>query len=39
MVLYTKKIKNIIINNMLCKNPDDRFDAIAILKIFNRLDI
>jgi len=37
---YTpKKIKNIIINNMLCKNPDDRYDAIAILKIFNKLNI
>lgn len=28
-----KKIKNIIINNMLCKNPDDRSEALTILTL------
>tara|TARA_A100001011_G_C14295147_1_gene838137 strand:- start:1905 stop:2804 length:900 start_codon:yes stop_codon:yes gene_type:complete len=28
-----KKIKNIIINNMLCKNPDDRSESLQILNL------
>jgi len=28
-----KKIKNIIINNMLCKNPNDRSEALTILTL------
>ena len=30
-----KKIKNIIINNMLCKNPDDRSEALNILRLLD----
>jgi hypothetical protein len=28
-----KKIRNIIINNMLCVNPDDRVGALQILNL------
>ena len=31
-----KKIKNIIINNMLCNNPDDRSEASTILKLLEQ---
>lgn len=31
-----KKIKNIIVNNMICKNPDERFDALTILQLLEK---
>tara|TARA_B100001093_G_scaffold507290_1_gene567592 strand:+ start:777 stop:1670 length:894 start_codon:yes stop_codon:yes gene_type:complete len=31
-----KKIKNIIINNMLCKNPNDRSEALSILYLLEQ---
>ena len=34
-----KKIKNIILNFMLNENPDDRYDALGILKMLNNLNI
>jgi serine/threonine protein kinase len=35
---YTpKKIKTIILNNMLCKVPEERLNSLNILKIYNKL--
>lgn len=31
-----KKIKNIILKNMICKNPDERFDALTILQLLEK---
>ena len=34
-----KNIKNIILNYMLVDNPDDRYDALTILKLLNKYNI
>ena len=35
---YTpKKIKALILDNMLCKNPDERSDSLSLLKTYNKL--
>ena len=35
---YTpKKIKTIILNNMLCKSPNERSDSLSLLKTYNKL--
>ena len=35
---YTpKKIKELILNNMLCKNAEERYSSLALLKIYNNL--
>ena len=32
-----QKNKEIICNNMLCKNPEERYNALNIIKLINRL--
>ena len=37
---YTpKKIRNLIVEHMLCENPEERSDALTILNIYNGLTL
>ena len=31
------KLKNIIVNNMLCENPESRYNALMLINLINRL--
>jgi hypothetical protein len=35
--LTPKKIKEIINDNMLCKNQDDRYTSLKLIKIMNKI--
>ena len=39
MVKMSKKIKTVIVENMLCQDPDSRLSAINLLKLLDQLQI